>query len=256
MKKPFEMGASLKLLKHKEDITNNDKNESDISDEDDEKGIEFANNIVNECHIIIKLIEKIITFSEEKKTLLIYIRSTFWINLLDQYKFPDWENISNCHKLRELYKKYTNLVNKLYEYEENDIKNDINIFYKRDQFAFQLNNLIKEFLDQNQQRLTNVEKLGCVREFNPYFSIKDEKDINKSKNNRETYIFDYVNFSKITPAFIEAFHIFNFEKMFEENISEYINKITGKIKDIQTFGNIIKLIDEKRMKEENQKEYY
>jgi len=44
--------------------------------------------------------------------------------------------------------------------------------------------------------------------------------------------------------------------MFEENISEYINKITGKIKDIQTFGNIIKLIDEKRMKEENQKEYY
>ena len=260
-KKPFEIGAGLKLFKHKEDKANNDNsnNESEISDEDDEKGIEFANNIVNECHIIIKLIEKIITFSEEKKTLLIYIRSTFWINLLDQYKFPDWENISNCHKLRELYKKYTNLVNKLYE--ENyikidDIKNDINTFYKRDQFAFQLNNLIKEFLDKNQQRLTNAEKLGCVREFNPYFSIKDEKDINKFKNNRETYIFDYVNFSKITPAFIEAFHIFNFEKMFEENISEYINKITGKIKDIQTFGNIIKLIDEKRMKEENQKEYY
>ena len=65
-----------------------------------------------------------------------------------------------------------------------------------------------------------------------------------------------MNFSKITPAFIEAFHIFNFEKMFEENISEYINKITGKIKDIQTFGNIIKLIDEKRMKEDNQKDYY
>ena len=99
MKKPFEMGASLKLLKHKEDIANNDNNnnESEISDEDDEKGIEFTNNIVNECNIIIKLIEKIITFSEEKKTLLIYIRSTFWINLLDQYKFPDWENISNCH---------------------------------------------------------------------------------------------------------------------------------------------------------------
>ena len=99
MKKPFEMGASLKLLKHKEDIANNDNNnnESEITDEDDEKGIEFTNNIVNECHIIIKLIEKIITFSEEKKTLLIYIRSTFWINLLDQYKFPDWENISNCH---------------------------------------------------------------------------------------------------------------------------------------------------------------
>jgi hypothetical protein len=64
-----------------------------------------------------------------------------------------------------------------------------------------------------------------------------------------------VNFSKITPAFKEAFHIFNFETMFEENITEYINNITEKIKDIQTFGNIIELIDEKRMKEENQKDY-
>ncbi len=52
------MGASLKLFKHKEDIANNDNNnnEPEISDEDDEKGIEFTNNIVNEFHIIIKLI--------------------------------------------------------------------------------------------------------------------------------------------------------------------------------------------------------
>ena len=64
-----------------------------------------------------------------------------------------------------------------------------------------------------------------------------------------------MNFSKITPAFKEAFHIFNFETMFEENITEYINNITEKIKDIQTFGNIIELIDEKRMKEDNQKDY-
>ena len=48
-KKPFEMGAGLKLFKHKEDKANNDNsnNESEISDEDDEKGIEFTNNIVN-----------------------------------------------------------------------------------------------------------------------------------------------------------------------------------------------------------------
>ena len=113
-KKPLEMGANLKLLKHKEDKTKNEKdnNESEISDEDDEKGLKFAINIENECNVIIKLIESIITFSEKEKFLAIYIRSTFWINLLDQYKIPDWENISNCHNLRELYKKYNNLVNK------------------------------------------------------------------------------------------------------------------------------------------------
>ena len=44
--------------------------------------------------------------------------------------------------------------------------------------------------------------------------------------------------------------------MFEENITEYINKITEKIKDIQTFVNIIQLIEDKRMKEENQKDYF
>ena len=94
-------------------------------------------------------------------------------------------------------------------------------------------------MDKNQQHLTNAEKLGCVRKFNPYFSIAETN----YKSKRETYIFDYVNFSKITPAFKEAFHIFNFETMFEENITEYINNITEKIKDIQTFGNIIELID-------------
>ena len=44
--------------------------------------------------------------------------------------------------------------------------------------------------------------------------------------------------------------------MFEEIISDYINKITGKIKDIQTFGNIIKLIEVNRIKEEKQKDYF
>ena len=38
--------------------------------------------------------------------------------------------------------------------------------------------------------------------------------------------------------------------MFEEIISDYINKLTGKIEDIQTFGNIINLIEINRIKEE------
>ena len=44
--------------------------------------------------------------------------------------------------------------------------------------------------------------------------------------------------------------------MFEENILDYINKIIDKIEDIQTFGNIIKLINEKKIKEETQKDYF
>ena len=276
--RPFEMDGSLKLLKYKKDITNktedinqNQTNKNQPPDEDDEKKQNDIFNIAkldkeNECHSIVKIIEAIIRFSKKEKILVIYMRSTFWIKLLEQYNAPDWENICNCHMLRELYKKYNNLINILYENDkENDIKNDINRFLDRDQFAIMLNYLIKKFLENNQKSPSNAEKaqkslknmemLGIVRNFNPYFSI-EEKDRNKYKNNRETYIFDYVNFSDITPAFIKAFHIFNFETMFEENITEYINKITEKIVDIQTFGNIIKLVDETRMKEENQKDYF
>ena len=256
--KPFEMDSRLKLVKYKKNKKDNqDKNQNDENqsyDEDDDHGVKEAGNIENECHVIERLIESIINFSQKEKILVIYMRSTFWINLIEQYDYPDWENISNCHKLREVYKKYNELVNTLYE--ENDIKYDINKFYDRDQFAHMLNKLISKFLEKNQQRLTNAEKLGVVQKFNPFFNIIDERDKNKFKNKRETYIFDYVNFSKITPAFIEAFHIFNFETIFKENITEYINKITEKIKDIQTFGNIIKLVDETRMKEEDKKDYF
>ena len=52
------------------------------------------------------------------------------------------------------------------------------------------------------------------------------------------------------------FQNFNFEIMFEENINDYINKITEKIKDIQTFDNVIKLINVNRLKEEKQKYYF
>ena len=47
----------------------------------------------------------------------------------------------------------------------------------------------------------------------------------------------------------------NFEAIFKENINDYINKITSKIKDIPTFGNIIKLIDITRI-QEKKKDYY
>ena len=273
---PIKMTSSLKLVKYKIDKTKivkttdnkeytniNDSEEDDIEilDEDDTKNLEEVNNIENECNKIIKLIDKIIEFSEREKILAIYIKSTFWINLIKEYNIPDWENISNIHKLRKLYKKYNNLVNSLSENNLNgpenikDIKNDINMYYKRDEFAFMLNKNIKDFF-AIKKNITNAEILGTVAKYNPYFSIEDEDDKKKFKNNKETYIFDYINFSKTTEAFNGTFIKLNFETMFEEIITDYINKITGKIKDIQTFGNVIKLITVERIKEDKQKDYF
>ena len=273
------MTASLKLVKHKIEktkkvgkddnkniIKEDSDNESEISDQDDTKRLDNADKIDNECGNIIKLIKDIITFSHKEKILVIYLKSTFWINLIKEYNIPDWENINNIFKLRLLYKDYNDLVNTLYEEDPKglkkkkedgrNIKNDINRYLERDEFAFMLNKLIKEFFEIKKNGITNAEKLGTIAKYNPYFSDKDKGDKDKYKNNREVYIFDNVNFKQTTDTFTKTFRELNFEEMFEENITDYINKITGKIEDIQTFGNIIKLIDESKIKEEKQKDYF
>ena len=276
---PIKMTASLKLVKHKIEkakkvgiddnknkINEDSDDESEISDQDDTKGLDNADKIDNECGNIIKLIKEIITFSHKEKILVIYLKSTFWINLIKEYNIPDLENINNIFKLRLLYKDYNDLVNTLYEEDPKgikkkkedvrNIKNDINRYLERDEFSFMLNKLIKEFLEIKKNGITNAEILGTIEKFNPYFSVRDKGDKDKYKNNREVYIFDNVNFKKTTDTFTKTFRKLNFEEMFEENITDYINKITDKIEDIQTFGNIIKLIDESKIKEEKQKDYF
>ena len=48
----------------------------------------------------------------------------------------------------------------------------------------------------------------------------------------------------------------NFKVILEKNIWDYINKNKSKIKDIHTFGNIIKLIKVDRIKREKKKKEY
>ena len=272
-KLPIKMTGNLLLKKHtinKTGTLDSDKNKK-IGSFDEEWNIveedkDCDKDTENECDIIIKHIEKIIKFSKTKNLLAIYMKSTFWINLITNYNNPDLENIVNIHNLRELYKKYNQLIKELYQHDTklskkekeriNDIKTDINRYYERDEFAFLLNKNIRDYFEKNKNDLKNSVILGIISRYNPYFSIKDKDDKKKYRNYRETYIFDYVNFNETSPIFIQNFQTFNFEEMFEENITEYINKITGKIINIETFGNIIKLIKIERIKEEKQKDYF
>ena len=248
------------------------EDESENSNEDDTEGLKAVENIENECNSILEIIKKIIEFSKIENIIAIYLYSPFWINLIKEYDIPDWENIRNIHNLRKLYKEYNQLINDLYEKHAitnehknskdnqdiySTIKSDINIYYERDEFAFLLNKNIKLFFENAHKKIKNEDKLGTVEKYNPYFSIKDEADKEKYKYNRETYIFDYVDYNEISPTFIKNFHKFNFEEMFQENIRDYINKITEKITDVQTFGNILELIRVDEIKvEEKQKEYF
>jgi len=59
-----------------------------------------------------------------------------------------------------------------------------------------LNKNIKDFFEESKDTLTNAEILGTISKYIPYFSIRDKDYKKKYKNNRETYIFDYLNFNK------------------------------------------------------------
>ena len=286
---PIKIASNLKLIKYTHKITKGIKdkkgNSYDESEPQNESSADRINRLQakeNECDNIKKLIDALIEFSKKEKVLAIYMKSTFWINLIKKYDIPNWENINNLYELRNIYKKYNELINSLYnEKTEGDIKSkknkkstkiniqsDINRYYDRDEFAHLLNKNIKDFFQKDKEKkekkeknkdeklLKNEEILATVEKYNPYFNVIDQADRERYQNNRETYIFDYIDFNKITQHFILSFQALNFEIMFEENISDYINKITGKIKDIQTFGNVMKLIRLDRIKSDKQIEYF
>ena len=239
--KPINLASNLKLIKkeYKEENQNKEKKEIDN---------------------IIKLVEEIIQFSTENQILVIYLKSSFWVYLLKQYNKPDLEYIDNCNRLRDLYRKYYKLINTLYKKSTNkhelEIKNDINRYNDRDEFAFNLNNNIKELFELKKDKYNDEQKLGIVEKYNPYYNINNEDDEKKYKNLRETDIFNNINFCNPTKYFKESFHVLNFETMFKENIAEFINKITSKIKDISTFGTIIEIIDINRIEKEKKENYY
>ena len=233
-KKPFTLSSDLKLIKK--------------DCEDNKKVID---------HIII-LIKEIIAFSKDNNILAIYLESTFWVNMLNHYNKSDLGSIKNCYQLRTLFKEYNNLIKELYKdskkKNELDIKRDINGYNSKDEFTIILDKNVKVQLEGD--KYNDEQKLDIIERYNPYYNNRDEDDKKRYKNNRKTDIFDYINFTNSTEGFKKSFHSLDFETMFEENIIEFINKLTSKIKDISTFGTIIEIIDTERIKEKDKIEDY
>ena len=118
---PIKLTSGLKLKKKNAKKEKEEKINNEITQLET---FEKKNENENELDDIIQLIESIIKYSSDNHMLVIYIKSTFWIYLLKLYNIPDWENINNCYKLRELFKKYKNLINDLYKEENKTIKSN------------------------------------------------------------------------------------------------------------------------------------
>ena len=237
--KPIELSSNLKLIKKEYKEKQKTKTELDI---------------------IISIVEQLIEYSNNNLILAIYLKVGFWKYILEQYNKPDLTYIDSCYRIRDLFKKYKDLINVLYQktsdHKELNRKDEINRYNDRDEFAFDLNLNIKELFEIKKDKYNDEEKLGTIKKYNPYYNSDKIEDVKKYQNLRDTDIFNNINFKNPTEEFKESFKILNFEEAFKEKINEFINKITSKIIDISTFGTIIDIIDINRIDKDKKYDYY
>ena len=194
---------------------------------------------------VIGNIKSIIEFCKDKQTFLIYFTNNFWKYILKSYYELNQENIYICFKLREIFIEYHDLILNIFEKKDTKfiIKKEAINYYERDEFAFLLDQIIKNYI--NNKELTNIEKLSLITKYNPYYIEPKYSSI------VDCHIFDYFDLNTIDNEFIENFKQMNFENIFKDYIDEYITKFFDKIKDIQNFDTVIELINIKNIKNKN-----
>ena len=119
---------------------------------------------------MINKIKNIIIFNKEEDKIIVYFTNEFWKYLLSCYKKPIQENILICFELRKIFKLYYALVEEKIK-ENIIIKKDAKNYRDTDEFAFLLNKNIKIYFD-NQNDLTNIQKLGYIKKYNPFYDYQ------------------------------------------------------------------------------------
>ena len=123
------------------------------------------------------------------------------------------------------------------------IKKEAINYFEKDEFAFLLDQIIRKY--NNNPEVTNIEKLTIITKFNPYYIES------KYSNKVDCGIFDFLALDHIDNIFIKDFKLMNFEKIFKDNISDYIKKFVEKINNIQNFDTVIQLINIKNLDNKN-----
>ena len=243
--------GNLKFQKtNKTDTQENTSSQEDLNEIVIEPNISNINNLENNLknHFIsevIKNMNSIISFSKENNTFLIYFNNSFWQYILNYFNEPKQNNIWIYFQLRETFIKYYDLVTIIFAKKDNKftIKKDAISYFKKDEFAFLLDRIIRKY--NNNREVNNIEKLAFITQYNPYYIMP------KYSNKVDCEIFDSIDLNNIDNEFINDFRGMNFEIIFKDYISDYIKKIIEKIKNIQDFDTIIKLINIKNLKNKN-----
>ena len=217
---------------YKKETSKHFKDNSHINIEKKEKKIALE---------LTKNIEEIISFCNKNNVFLIYLTNDFWKYILYYYQEPTQNNIIICFNIRKAFINYYKLVTKIFEKKKNSIiKKDALTCFDNDEFAYLLDDIIKSFMNSHKD-LKNIEKLGYITKYNPYY--KEEKFHEKVDSD----IFDSFDLNQIDEETIADFRNFKFENVFKGKINDFTREFISKIKNISNFEAVIKLINFKRI---------
>ena len=97
---------------------------------------------------------------------------------------------------------------------------------------------MKEYI-KNSQKITNLEIIELIKDYNKYYTEDSESYIKR----RDPDILSRIDFEEINDEFILKFKNMKFEKIFKTDISNFYLIFTNKIKKLNDFNIILKLID-------------
>ena len=180
-----EQKFSSKKHKQNEEETNSNSNKKNESN--------FKKTLKN--------IKSIITFCREKDTFLIYFPNTFWSYIINYYN--EQNNIDISFQISVLFKKYYDLVDKIYKMLDTKdkmkmatIKKEVFSYNDRDESAHILAQMNTKF--NNKSEVTdNENKRAFIERYNPYYRE------HKYSNKVDYFIFDSIDLNQIYKKFIE-----------------------------------------------------
>ena len=206
-------------------------------------------------NMIIRGIESINEYSKGINCLLVYFKSDFWKSLLRDFNKAEPECFLIVLKLRNYFIEYSHLIDYICDRKKDKaIIKDISDFHKIDEFAYILNENIKQFLKEKQGKLNNSEILGYIKRYNPYYNEPEYK------YKRELDILDYLDFHYDIYStdedvirehfnFIETFRELDYLDIFKDNMEKFIDAMVNKITDISSFDTVMDLISVGEIKE-------
>jgi len=195
-------------------------------------------NYPNETEDLEKDIEEILDFSEEKNILMIYLNNDFWTNLSKVYEEVTQENIKRLKQLRILSEKYFQIVEKICK--SKLIKTKAKEYRDRDELTIKLDRIIIDYIKNNND-ISNDEIVNLLTEYDPYYDINNNNKIYMNKRNPE--ILEKLVLKEMNNEFIEDYKKKNFEKIFEQQMPQYMLTMISKIEKLSDFLIILELFE-------------